>query len=116
MATSSAITLWNCHPVAEQTCARTLALSWNGFSCATLKAILLGIMTIAAPSWGEKRLDAFVECWACTYETIEIEGVELEFVVCTEMWVQELTDCVSDGGCGIAEPDCRSVVGYGHPA
>jgi len=116
MATSPAVTLWNCHPVAEQTCARTLALSWNGFSCATLKSILRAVMIVAAPTWADLRLDTFVTMWACTYETIEIDGVELEFVVCTQSWVQELVDCVADGGCSIAAPDCRSVVGYGHPA
>lgn len=110
---NSIVIYWKCFAEAEKALARLMALSWNGFSCATLKSIALALATAYAPTWGEKRLDAFVGNWSCTYQMIEVEGVELEFVVCTNAWVPSLIELVSEGGGAIEPPTCRQAVGFG---
>jgi len=106
---------WDCFAEAEKTLAYLLTLNWNGFSTAQSKTVMQAALLPFASTWIDTRLDAFVGNWGCSYQTIEIEGVEIEFVVCTDVWVGEIKTCFSDGDCGITEPDCPSVNGFGHP-
>lgn len=109
------LTYWNCFATAEKVLAYLLTQQWNGFSAAVPKTVMRAALLPFASAWVDIRLDAFVGNWSCSYQTIEIEGVEIEFVVCTNAWVGEVRDCFTDSDCGITGPDCLTVNGFGHP-
>lgn len=113
MPESVVLTYWDCIAVPEKSLAYALVLQWNGVSAANLKTIMQAILIASSPSWVDTRLDAFVEAWGCSYEVIEVDGIELEFVVCTNQWVGQLQTCFMEGDCGVSAPSCRAAIGFG---
>jgi len=69
----------------------------------------------SSPLWAVKRLDAFVSNFGCHYIDVTVDGVTTTFVVCSNVWVPELIDCISHGGCPNGTPTCRQAIGYPPP-
>lgn len=109
---SIAITHWTCLAQCEKELAVMLAGQWNGFAAAMPKALMLLLASSYAPGWGELRLDAFVANWDCSYESIPIEGLDIEFVVTVNPWAQQVDEAHTAGDLPMGAPTCRQAVGF----